>query len=293
MRPPRCARARGRRSPTTLQQRRAALRAKTRRATRAARPTETGHARVEPATTIDRRRSPVPERRHSYVDYLRMARRRKCHNHQVVYEEEVREPLYLGVGSTCLIGRMTEATGLWCPKILAHGLFFRSRWCGIELDLPYGTHDGEVEGSGISGPSSRCGLLVTAALQARAGSPFRVRRPTIRPARTRSPVPIVAAPAPVAAAPPPPPAKPVPAACGNDPPSALFADVSIPAPLQDVECWRAADCRRAENEGRQRRFDKMLSWPSNTPSVLEYHESDAPKGTAPPPRTGFRRPLER
>ena len=100
------------------------------------------------------------------------------------------------------------------------------------MDLPYGTHDGEVEGRRYFGPvSNRCGLLVTAELCKRVpGQPSASKAAydsSTDSVRTRSPVPIVAAPAPVVV-PPPPPAKPVPAACRSDPAlSALFADESL------------------------------------------------------------------
>ena len=79
---------------------RAALRAKTRRATfeprRSQRPSKHAFGSSLPPGAV-RRRSPVPERRHSYVDYLRNGTPEKPRPSPVVYEqEEVREPLYLG-----------------------------------------------------------------------------------------------------------------------------------------------------------------------------------------------------
>ena len=151
---------------------RAALRAKTRRATfeprRSQRPSKHAFGSSLPPATIDRRRSPVPERRHSYVDYLRNGTPGLKPPSPVAYEDEVREPLYLGC-RVDVFDRKGRPRRLDCGvlKFLGPTAFSSGRqvWCGIELDLPYGTHDGEVEGRRYFGPvSSRCGLLVTAEL---------------------------------------------------------------------------------------------------------------------------------
>ena len=144
---------------------RAALRAKTRRATFSTRnerrPSKHAFGSSLPPGAV-RRRSPVPERRHSYVDYLRNGTPEKPRPSPVVYEqEEVREPLYLGC-RVDVFDRKGRPRRLDCGvlKFLGPTAFSSGRqvWCGIELDLPYGTHDGEVEGRRYFGPvSSRCG----------------------------------------------------------------------------------------------------------------------------------------
>ena len=223
----------------------------------------------------------------------------------MVYEEEVREPLYLGC-RVDVFDRKGRPRRLDCGvlKFLGPTAFSSGRqvWCGIELDLPYGTHDGEVEGGGISGPfQSRCGLLVTAELCKRVpGQPSASKAAydsSTDSVRTRSPVPIVAAPAPVVVAPPPPPpSKPVPSACRSDPAlSALFADESLARyfKMLSVGVPRTAVAQKMKDDNVAADKCAVMAGQQATPVrpliVTKATPQKEKARSAPPPRTGFRR----
>ena len=177
----------------------------------------------------------------------------------------------------------------------------RQVWCGIELDLPYGTHDGEVEGRRYFGPvSSRCGLLVTAELCKRVpGQPSATKAAydsSTDSVRTRSPVPIVAAPAPVVVvAPPPPPSKPLPSACRSDPAlSALFADESLARyfKMLSVGVPRTAVAQKMKDDNVASDKCAVMAGQIATPKPAFITKATPQKEkarSAPPPRTGFRR----
>ena len=286
---------------------RAALRAKTRRATFEPRTEPTAEqARLRVGVyhqRPSRRRSPVPERRHSYVDYLRNGTPEKPRPSPVGVRRGSAEPLYLGC-RVDVFDRKGRPRRLDCGvlKFLGPTAFSSGRqvWCGIELDLPYGTHDGEVEGRRYFGPvSSRCGLLVTAELCKRVpGQPSATKAAydsSTDSVRTRSPVPIVAAPAPVVVAPPPPPSKPLPSACRSDPAlSALFADESLARyfKMLSVGVPRTAVAQKMKDDNVASEKCAVMAGQGNAPVRIATTKATPQKEkarSAPPPRTGFRR----
>ena len=110
-----------------------------------------------------------------------MARRRSRQNHHrwCTPKRKVREPLYLGC-RVDVFDRKGRPRRLDCGvlKFLGPTAFSSGRqvWCGIERpDLPYGTHDGEVDRRrhGHACQSKMRFVGDGGALQARAGPAFR------------------------------------------------------------------------------------------------------------------------
>lgn len=308
---------------------RAALRAKSRRATlqpRSRRPTKHAFGSSLPPSTDGVRRPQFEPRRHSYVDYLRNGTPEKRLRHStpekrsrvepIAYEEEdEREPLYFGC-RVDVFDRKGRPRRLDCGglRFLGPTEFSSGRqvWCGIELDLPYGTHDGEVEGRRYFGPvGARCGLLVTAELCRRVpGQPsaLRARRDDSStdsaPSRTRSLVDVRAAdatpPPPVVVVPPPPPptTKPVPAACRTDPAlTALFADASLARyfKMLSVGVPRTAVAQKMRDDGIGAEKCAIMAGqpatltPKKVAAATQKSPSKEKARTAPSARNGFRR----